>query len=178
MWWACKNCGGDYAAIIANRTLRESSCPYCAGQKVLVGYNDLQTLSPDLAAEWSDKNIEKPTEFTMFSKKRVYWTCPLGHKDYPMSIHQRSNRQGCPICAQQSQTSFPEQAIYYYLKQALPDTVNRYIFEGREIDIFIPSKNNGVEYNGYFSHKKIAEKDILKKAFFDSVGITVFVVKE
>ena len=178
VWWACKNCGGEYEAIIANRTLRESSCPYCAGQKVLVGYNDLQTLSPDLAAEWSDKNIEKPTEFTMFSKKRVYWTCPLGHKDYPMSIQQRSNRQGCPICAQQSQTSFPEQAIYYYLKQAFPDTVNRYIFDGREIDIFIPSKNIGVEYNGYFSHKKKAEKDILKKAFFESVGITVFVVKE
>ena len=95
-----------------------------------------------------------------------------------MSIKQRSNRQGCPICAQQSQTSFPEQAIYFYLKQAFPDTVNRYIFDGREIDIFIPSKNIGIEYNGYFSHKKKTEKDMLKKAFFESIGITLFVVKE
>ena len=177
-WWKCKKCGGEYESYICNRTLKGVGCPYCAGQKVLVGYNDLQTLSPYLAAEWSDKNIEKPTEFTMFSKKKVYWTCPLGHQDYRMSIQQRSNRQGCPICAQQSQTSFPEQALYYYLKQRFPDALNRYISDKREIDIFIPSKNIGFEYNGYFSHKKKAEKDAAKKTFFHSVGVTLFIIKE
>lgn len=176
--WKCKKCGGEYKAYIANRTLRGSSCPYCANQKVLIGYNDLQSQLPDLAAEWSKKNTINPTEVTAHSNKKVYWVCPLGHDDYLMSIKQRSNRQGCPICAQQSQTSFPEQAIYFYLKQAFPDTVNRYIFDGREIDIFIPSKNIGIEYNGYFSHKKKAEKDILKKEFFESAGITLLVVKE
>ena len=177
-WWKCKKCGGEYESYICNRTLKGVGCPYCAGQKVLVGYNDLQTLSPYLAAEWSDKNIEKPTEFTMFSKKKVYWTCPLGHQDYRMSIQQRSNRQGCPICAQQSQTSFPEQALYYYLKQRFPDALNRYISDKREIDIFIPSKNIGFEYNGYFSHKKKAEKDAAKKTFFHSVGVTLFIITE
>ena len=161
--WKCKKCGGEYEAYIVNRTLRGSSCPYCANQKVLIGYNDLQSQSPDLAAEWSKKNILKPTEVTAHSNKKVYWVCPLGHDDYLMSVKQRSNRQGCPVCAQQSQTSFPEQAIYYYLKQAFNDTLNRYIFEGREIDIFIPSKNIGIEYNGYYSHKEKAEKDFRKK---------------
>ena len=178
VWWKCKNCGGEYESYINNRTRKDVGCPYCAGQKVLAGYNDLQSQSPDLAAEWSNKNIIKPTEVTKYSKKKVYWVCPLGHDDYLMSIQQRSNRQGCPICAQQSQTSFPEQAIYFYLKQAFPDTVNRHIFENREIDIFIPSKNIGIEYNGYFSHKKKAKKDILKKEFFKTMGITLFVVKE
>ena len=176
--WKCKKCGGEYEAYVSNRTLRGSSCPYCANRKVLIGYNDLQSQFPELVAEWSNKNIINPTEVTAHSNKKVYWVCPLGHDDYLMSIKQRSNRQGCPICAQQSQTSFPEQAIYFYLKQAFPDTVNRYIFDGREIDIFIPSKNIGIEYNGYFSHKKKLEKDILKKEFFESVGITLFVVKE
>lgn len=176
--WKCKKCGGEYEAYIANRTLRGSSCPYCANQKVLIGYNDLQSQLPDLAAGWSKKNTIKPTEVTAHSNKKVYWVCPLGHDDYLMSIKQRSNRQGCPICAQQSQTSFPEQAIYFYLKQAFNDTVNRYIFEGREIDIFIPSKNIGIEYNGYYSHKEKSEKDIRKKEFFESIGITLFVIKE
>ncbi len=49
--WKCSKCGGEYDAYITNRTKRKSSCPYCAGQKVLVGYNDLQSQSPDLAAE-------------------------------------------------------------------------------------------------------------------------------
>ena len=65
-----------------------------------------------------------------------------------------------------------DRVIYFYLKQAFPDTVNRYIFENREIDIFIPSKNIGVEYNGYFSHKKKGEKDIRKKEFFESIGMS------
>ena len=178
VWWKCKKCGGEYEAYIANRTLRGSSCPYCANQKVLIGYNDLQSQSPDLAAEWSKKNTINPTEVTTHSNKKVYWICPLGHDDYLMSIKRRSNRQGCPICAKQSQTSFPEQAIYFYLKQLFNDTVNRYIFEGREIDIFIPSKNIGIEYNGYYSHKEKSEKDISKKEFFESIGITLFVIKE
>lgn len=178
VWWKCKKCGGEYEAYIVNRTSRGSSCPYCANQKVLVGYNDLQTVSPDLAAEWSKKNTIKPTEVTQHSNKEVYWICPLGHDDYLMSVKQRSNRQGCRICAQQSQTSFPEQAILYYLKKVFSDAINRYIFDGKEIDIFIPSKNIGIEYNGYFSHKKKAEKDILKKEFFKSLGINLLVVKE
>lgn len=176
--WKCAKCGGEYEAYIASRALRGSSCPYCANQKVLVGYNDLQTVSPDLAAEWSKKNTIKPTEVTQHSNKEVYWICPLGHDDYLMSVKQRSNRQGCRICAQQSQTSFPEQAILYYLKKVFSDAINRYIFDGKEIDIFIPSKNIGIEYNGYFSHKKKAEKDILKKEFFKSLGINLLVVKE
>ena len=178
VWWKCNACNGEYEATVANRTKRGSACPYCASQKVLVGYNDLQSQSPELAAEWSPKNILQPTEVTLHSKKKVYWICPLGHDDYLMTIQQRSNRQGCPICAQQSQTSFPEQAIYYYIKQIFPDVINRYIFDNREIDIFIPSQNIGIEYNGYFSHMRKSERDAVKKEFFRSLGIMLLVVKE
>lgn len=178
VWWKCNACNGEYEATVANRTKRGSACPYCASQKVLVGYNDLQSQSPELAAEWSPQNILQPTEVTLHSKKKVYWICPLGHDDYLMTIQQRSNRQGCPICAQQSQTSFPEQAIYYYIKQIFPDVINRYIFDNREIDIFIPSQNIGIEYNGYFSHMRKSERDAVKKEFFRSLGIMLLVVKE
>lgn len=176
--WKCKDCGGEYESYVSNRALKGVGCPYCAGQKVLKGYNDLQTKLPELAFEWSDKNVILPTEVTAHSNKKVYWKCPLGHEDYLMSVKQRANRQGCPICARQSQTSFPEQAIYYYLNQIFPDVLNRYIYEKREIDIFIPSKNIGIEYNGYFSHKTKSKKDAAKKTFLESVGIKLIVIKE
>jgi len=176
--WRCKRCGGEYESYISNRALKGVGCPYCAGQKALTGYNDLETQAPDLAAEWSAKNTIRPTEVTKHSKKKVYWVCPLGHDDYLMSVKQRSNRQGCPICARQRQTSFPEQAIYYYLKQVFPDVVNRYVYDGREIDIFIPSKNIGIEYNGYFSHSGKITKDAIKKQFLESIGIKLLVIKE
>lgn len=176
--WKCQKCGGEYHAYIVNRTKQGSSCPYCANQKVLIGYNDLQSQNSTLAAEWSNKNTIKPTEVTVHSNEEVYWICLLGHDDYPMSVKRRSSRQGCPVCARQSQTSFPEQAIFYYLKQAFPDILNRYVLDKREIDIFIPSKKIGIEYNGYFSHKEKAEKDAAKKKYFHSVGIFLLVVKE
>lgn len=69
VWWKCKICSGEYEAHIVNRTTRKSACPYCSNQKVLVGYNDLLSQSPDLAAEWSDKNAIKPTEVTAHSNK-------------------------------------------------------------------------------------------------------------
>lgn len=176
--WKCRKCGGEYESYICNRALRGSGCPYCSNQKVLVGYNDLQSKLPDLAIEWSKKNNIKPTEITEYSSKKVYWVCPLGHDDYLMSVKQRSNRQGCPICAKQSQTSFPEQVILYYLKQKYPDAVNRYKYNGREIDVFIPSRNIGIEYNGYYSHKNKKDKDSIKKKYFESVGISLFIVEE
>lgn len=178
VWWKCNVCGGEYESNIVNRTKRGSGCPFCAGQKVLKGYNDLQSQSPALAAEWSNKNIINPTDVTTHSKRKVYWVCPLGHDDYLMSVYQRSNRQGCPICAQQSQTSFPEQAIYFYLKQDFPDAINRFMMDKREIDIFIPSKKIGIEYNGYFSHKNKKEKDVAKKKFFSSRGISIIFINE
>ena len=33
-----------------------NNCPYCSNKKVLAGYNDLATVSPKIASEWSKKN--------------------------------------------------------------------------------------------------------------------------
>jgi translation initiation factor IF-1 len=176
--WKCRICDGEFEAYVSNRALKGSKCPYCCNQKVLIGYNDLQTLSCGLAMEWSEKNTFLPKQVTPHSNKQVFWKCFLGHEDYLMSVKRHSSGQGCPICAKQSQTSFPEQAIYYYIKKVFPDANNRYKFENHEIDIFIPLKKIGIEYNGYFSHKNKEEKDIVKRDFFHSVGIELISVKE
>lgn len=176
-YWICP-LGHKYKAIISNRALKKTGCKYCSGQAVLTGFNDLQSQLPELAKEWSSKNEILPNEVTLNSKRKVFWICPFGHEDYLMSVKERKRGQGCPICAKQSQTSFPEQAIYYYIKKIYPDTINRYIQDRKEIDIFIPSKQIGIEYNGYFSHKGKHEKDINKKNFFKSQNINLIVVKE
>ena len=53
VWWKCAK-GHQWEATIANR-INGRGCPYCAGQKVLIGYNDLQTVNPILANEWDYK---------------------------------------------------------------------------------------------------------------------------
>ena len=54
VWWKCSN-EHKWQASVVNRA-KGNGCPYCAGKKVLSGYNDLQTVNPTLAKEW---NYEK-----------------------------------------------------------------------------------------------------------------------
>ena len=50
-WWRCDK-GHSFPMRIAFRTTREQGCPYCAGRRVLAGFNDLAAVAPDVAAEW------------------------------------------------------------------------------------------------------------------------------
>ena len=99
-WWRCPVCHGSYDAIIANRT-GGKNCPYCAGKRVLVGFNDLQSQRPDIAADWcvSKNNGLSPENVTVGCGKSVWWTCSLGH-NYKSSICNRTGRgSGCPYCS-------------------------------------------------------------------------------
>ncbi len=49
-WWVCA-LGHRWQAAVSARA-GGSDCPYCAGRKVLAGFNDLATKDPTVAAEW------------------------------------------------------------------------------------------------------------------------------
>ena len=53
--WRCEK-GHEWEAAVKSRTINKTDCPYCSHNKVLAGFNDLATLLPDIAAEWSDRN--------------------------------------------------------------------------------------------------------------------------
>ena len=50
-WWRCE-LGHEWEAKINNRTTGETNCPYCNGDRVIQGENDLETCFPNLAQEW------------------------------------------------------------------------------------------------------------------------------
>ena len=59
---------------IAFRTTREQGCPYCAGRRVLAGFNDLAAVAPDVAAEWHPTlNGELRPEMIMAGSSRHVW---------------------------------------------------------------------------------------------------------
>lgn len=73
--------------------------PYCSNKKVLVGYNDLETTNPELAAEWhptKNGNL-KPQNVVHGSDKIVWWICDKGH-EYQARIANRLHFRNCPIC--------------------------------------------------------------------------------
>ena len=101
VWWKCPH-GHTYAATVDMRTIRHSGCPFCAGKRVLAGFNDLATTEPDIAAQWHDElNGElTPQSITAGSHKKVWWKCAEGHV-WRASVYSRTGKQrrGCPVCA-------------------------------------------------------------------------------
>ena len=100
VWWKCSK-GHSWKAEIASRTYGGNGCPICANRKALKGYNDLQTLKPEVAEWWNyEKNGKlKPTQVTVGSNKRVWWKCPKGH-EFEGKINNRARKKtGCPVCS-------------------------------------------------------------------------------
>ena len=65
--WRCEK-GHEWEAAVKSRTINKTGCPYCSHNKVLAGFNDLATLLPDIAAEWSDRNCPTlPTQVTFLA---------------------------------------------------------------------------------------------------------------
>ena len=77
--WIC-NKGHVWSATVKNRVVCGSNCPYCEHRAVLEGFNDLQSLFPEVAATWSPNNQLKPSEVTSKSNAEVLWLCEYGHE--------------------------------------------------------------------------------------------------
>ena len=128
-------------------------------KKLIKGVNDLQTTYPGLAKEWDyEKNYPlTPSDISYGCGKFFYWICPNGHESYLQSPNKRTSQNaGCQLCWKGRQTSFAEQAVFYYIKKRFPDAVNRFkdIFDnGMELDIFVPSIALAIEYDGVAFHK-------------------------
>ena len=101
VWWLCP-LGHAYQAVAAGRTMRGSGCPYCAGRKVLPGFNDLATAEPRVAAQWHPtlNGSLTPEAVTAGSRKKVWWVCPEGHV-WKAAVYARAGswKSGCPVCA-------------------------------------------------------------------------------
>ena len=101
VWWRCEK-GHGYQATVVARTMSGSGCPYCAGRKVLPGFNDLVTLAPDVAEQWHPtlNGTLLPQMVTPGSHRKVWWECDQGHV-WKAVIYSRTGPKkcGCPICA-------------------------------------------------------------------------------
>lgn len=97
-WWQ-DSLGHEWEAS-ANERSNGSNCPYCSGQRILVGFNDLGTARPDIAAQWHPtKNGDRtPQQATAMNGTKAWWLCEDGH-EWTTTIASRSAGTGCPACA-------------------------------------------------------------------------------
>lgn len=176
-WWECEK-GHSYQASPYYRIKKQGGCPYCSHQKLLKGFNDLETLYPEVLNEWDyEKNDFPPNEIMAHTLKKVWWICKSGHS-YLMNTASRTRGRGCPICAMATHTSFPEQAIYFYIKKVFPDALNAYRQFKQELDIYIPSIETAIEYDGYRAHKSKLQKDLSKSELCKRNNIQLIRLRE
>ncbi len=183
VWWKC-SLGHEWITQISVRA-NGGGCPYCSNppQKILVGFNDFESWclrngKEALLKEWNynRNNGITPKDVTYGSGKRIWWICSKGH-EWCVPPSNRSQGTGCPICSR-TQTSFPEQAIAYYLSKSF-NVLQRYRIKSYEIDVYLEDYSVGIEYDGMLFHTDSSyEREQRKNDFCNKNGITLLRIKE
>ena len=200
VWWKCEK-GHSWQSIIGDR-IHGNGCLYCSkrkqvkavvikgrtvpereisGSRILSGYNDLDTLYPELMEEWDyskNDNVD-PTKVGRGSECKVWWKCERGHS-WQAIISNRVKGVGCPMCSKGQRISFAEKAILYYVRKVFENVEENYRTQwlGKsELDIYIPELNIAIEYDGAEWHKK-EEKDRRKDELCFEHGITLIRIRE
>lgn len=191
VWWNCSICGEVFQRSIANKNMAKY-CIKCSrkisAQKRIATFvnqkGSFRDNYPELVKEWNyDENNKLniyPDKITSQSSKKVYWNCPTCGKIYSASISHRANGTSCPNCSNEFKTSFPEQAIYYFLKREIKNVKNRFLIDNNEVDIYIPDYNIAIEYDGKYFHEneKILNKEQIKYNNLKKQNIKLVRIKE
>lgn len=188
VWWKCKDCGYSWKTTISNRTLGRG-CPKCgfikqgiSNAKPITGVNDLLSQAPELAMELHPtKNGNLlASELARFSNKKVWWLGKCGH-EWQATVGSRYSGRGCPHCQKEFKISYPEKAIFFYLKKYLSLSVKENYrpawLGGKEIDIFLPDLSFGIEYDGSNWHKDV-KSDEAKNVLCKENGVDLLRIRE
>jgi len=168
-WWI-GSCGHEWQSIISNRTKQDKGCPYCAGQKLLVGFNDMWTTNPELARKLA--NPDDGYKYTESSNKKVDWKCTVCQAIVQNKIISNIKKQGirCQICSLGK--SYPERIMLNILNSSRIEVECEKIFEWskrRRYDFYLPKLNMIIEvhgkqhYSDYHIYDKISKIDERKK---------------
>ena len=114
-------------------------------------------------------------------RQRVAWKCSRGHvfETVPYYVI-RGN--WCPICGRSVSTG--EKELYDFILSLIPEAISRdrNVLAPKEIDIFLPTRKIGIEYNGLHWHGELYSEDkyntLVKHRLAKKAGIRLITVFE
>lgn len=128
-------------------------CPYCSGNKLLVGYNDCWTTRPDIAV-WLKNPKDGYSHFCQ-SHQKVYWICPHCGTEIYKDFHNVSKHGlSCSVCG--DGVSYPERIVISMLRQLnINYTYNKpHSWSNKKrYDFYLPDYNTIIETHGEQHYK-------------------------
>jgi G:T-mismatch repair DNA endonuclease (very short patch repair protein) len=142
-----------------NNHLRGRSCPICAyelrGENCRSNTEEFIEKANKIHNNFYDYS---KVNYTL-SKDKVEIICPI-HGSFFQNPNNHLEGKGCSSCIHNKDTK-PERALRDFLIENniefLPN--DRIALEGKEIDIFIPSLNLGIEINGLYWHCELHKEN-------------------
>jgi len=149
----CSEHGGF--TINKTRITQNTMCPKCNLRKVQdslsVSFDEFEKRA---IAQHSDRYRYDPSSYTQITNK-VSIHCPEHGWFSQKALDHTNQAHGCPVC-RTNKDSKPQVVISQTLDRFGIDNVRNYkIGDTRfEVDVFIPSLNIGIEYNGLYYHSQ------------------------
>jgi len=173
----CPN-GHEYNATFINFKFKKSRCPICAFNRHKLPYEYV-------------KDFIEGKGYTLLSNEyircdhKIDVCCPVGHK-YSVKFSSFQCGTRCRICSINNQSSKGEVQVQQYIKSIGINVIcndrtvviNPSTGHNLELDIWIPSLNKAIEYNGLHWHSSIdvIKRDYIKKEQCMKLGIDLLVV--
>lgn len=190
-WWRCSKHPNHipWQAPVCNRTIQQTgTCPQCSS---------IFQHRFDLMLDWDDdlNPNQDPRTISLGSGRLIRWRCrynPLhiwnarvADRTGGSKIH--GDGQGCPSCSLHHRSKI-ELEIAFELNEFLdvemfPNKISNPTGRDIQIDMFIPSINLIIEYDGYYWHSpnhKYSEEgdDLQKNIILEDLGYKVLRIRE
>lgn len=154
--WVGKDCSHEFPRAVYDATARGLGCPICSGRQILEGFNDLETKYPDVYSQMKVKEVISPG-----SIKVVEWVCEKNHEWSSQIVYRTYGGTGCPTCSKAG-TSRVEKALADFISSigfSVVSNTRSELSSKKELDIYIPSRNIAIEYNGLYWHSSKVHSD-------------------
>lgn len=158
--WKGRECKHEWVATPHDRVGKDSGCPVCSGRVIETGHNDMLTMFPDIAAEWSGRNLLPVESVSPGSNTPGWWECKECKHEWVTQPNYRCFQgYGCPRCFKTKGRSQGETDLADYIASRIgEDRIERrkrgVLGSQRQIDVFVPSMKIGFEYNGLYWHSE------------------------
>jgi G:T-mismatch repair DNA endonuclease (very short patch repair protein) len=184
-WWKCDVADDhEWQSTVDNRVRGLRGCSCCAGKKVSVT-NSLETLFPDVAAQWhpTRNGDVVPAEMVAGSSKKFWWKCDVAddHEWKAQLVSRTSGGTGCPDCTL-TPRSAQEMRLAHELKALIDFDLDTHKLRLgsrlRDVDIVLDELRLAVEFDGAYWHRNKADKDLNKTRQLEEAGWKVIRVRE